>query len=280
LRIALGIEYDGTSYNGWQRQKTGIGVQQRLEKALSVVANETVDSHHLGVDDLPAADPQEVRGHLRGPFARLADLLDVGALGVVGDHPCEKLAIAVDRRQEVVEIVGDATGQAADRFHLLRLAELLVEPVLVGPLLGDVQEALDASAFVGAAANRLARVLPPALGAALSRGPDRELPKVAALGVAREHRVEKELRIDEETADTGQDLSQILPQVLVAPSQQGFRGTVGPHQAKAGIGDQDRHLEVLQHVAEDLSGDLGGGDGRIRIFRHQRTLSEALDFSL
>jgi tRNA pseudouridine38-40 synthase len=43
MRIALGIEYDGTSYNGWQRQKNGIGVQQRLEDALAVVANETVE---------------------------------------------------------------------------------------------------------------------------------------------------------------------------------------------------------------------------------------------
>lgn len=43
MRIALGIEYDGTSYNGWQRQKTGIGVQQRLEEALAVVANEDVE---------------------------------------------------------------------------------------------------------------------------------------------------------------------------------------------------------------------------------------------
>ena len=43
MRIALGIEYDGTSYNGWQRQKTGLGVQQRLEEALSLVANEKVD---------------------------------------------------------------------------------------------------------------------------------------------------------------------------------------------------------------------------------------------
>ena len=43
MRIALGIEYDGTSYNGWQRQKTGLGVQQRLEEALSIVANEKVD---------------------------------------------------------------------------------------------------------------------------------------------------------------------------------------------------------------------------------------------
>ena len=43
MRIALGIEYDGTSYNGWQRQKNGIGVQQRLEEALALVANEAVD---------------------------------------------------------------------------------------------------------------------------------------------------------------------------------------------------------------------------------------------
>ena len=43
MRIALGIEYDGTSYNGWQRQKTGLGVQQRLEEALSLVANEDVE---------------------------------------------------------------------------------------------------------------------------------------------------------------------------------------------------------------------------------------------
>ena len=43
MRVALGIEYDGTSYNGWQRQKTGLGVQQRVEEALSVVANHPVE---------------------------------------------------------------------------------------------------------------------------------------------------------------------------------------------------------------------------------------------
>ena len=42
MRVALGIEYDGTSYNGWQRQITGLGVQQRVEEALSVVANHPV----------------------------------------------------------------------------------------------------------------------------------------------------------------------------------------------------------------------------------------------
>ncbi len=43
MRIALGIEYDGTSYNGWQRQKSGLGVQQRLEEALSLVADEAIE---------------------------------------------------------------------------------------------------------------------------------------------------------------------------------------------------------------------------------------------
>jgi tRNA pseudouridine38-40 synthase len=51
MRIALGIEYDGTSYNGWQRQKNGIGVQQRLEEALTIVADEGVEVTCAGRTD-------------------------------------------------------------------------------------------------------------------------------------------------------------------------------------------------------------------------------------
>ena len=51
MRVALGIEYDGTSYNGWQRQKSGIGVQARLEEALSRVANETIEVTCAGRTD-------------------------------------------------------------------------------------------------------------------------------------------------------------------------------------------------------------------------------------
>lgn len=42
MRIALGIEYDGTAYNGWQRQKNGTGVQELVEQAVSEVANHRV----------------------------------------------------------------------------------------------------------------------------------------------------------------------------------------------------------------------------------------------
>lgn len=41
-KIALGIEYNGSGYNGWQGQKHGLGVQELLEKALSYVANEDI----------------------------------------------------------------------------------------------------------------------------------------------------------------------------------------------------------------------------------------------
>lgn len=42
MRIALGIEYDGSAYNGWQSQKHGRGIQVEVERAVSSVANHKV----------------------------------------------------------------------------------------------------------------------------------------------------------------------------------------------------------------------------------------------
>lgn len=51
MRIALGIEYDGSHYYGWQRQKEVNSVQQCLEKALSVVANQAIEVQCAGRTD-------------------------------------------------------------------------------------------------------------------------------------------------------------------------------------------------------------------------------------
>lgn len=51
MRIALGVEYVGNAFNGWQRQKTGLGVQEELEKALSKVADEDIRLHCAGRTD-------------------------------------------------------------------------------------------------------------------------------------------------------------------------------------------------------------------------------------
>ena len=42
LRMALGIEYDGSRYYGWQRQNEVGSVQEHLEKALSQVADQPI----------------------------------------------------------------------------------------------------------------------------------------------------------------------------------------------------------------------------------------------
>lgn len=51
MRIAMGIEYDGTDFFGWQRLKEGPSVQARLEQALSRVADHPVDVSCAGRTD-------------------------------------------------------------------------------------------------------------------------------------------------------------------------------------------------------------------------------------
>lgn len=51
LKIALGIEYDGSRYYGWQRQAEVDSVQACLEKALSKVANEPIGVFCAGRTD-------------------------------------------------------------------------------------------------------------------------------------------------------------------------------------------------------------------------------------
>ncbi|WP_277962303.1 tRNA pseudouridine(38-40) synthase TruA [Pseudomonas sp. RIT-To-2] len=51
-RIALGVEYKGSRYRGWQRQASGVlTVQETLEKALSTVADSPVDLMCAGRTD-------------------------------------------------------------------------------------------------------------------------------------------------------------------------------------------------------------------------------------
>ena len=51
MQIALGIEYNGAAYYGWQKQIEVDTVQDRLEAALSLVANEKIDTFCAGRTD-------------------------------------------------------------------------------------------------------------------------------------------------------------------------------------------------------------------------------------
>jgi tRNA pseudouridine38-40 synthase len=47
----MGVEYDGSAYNGWQKQNIGLGIQTVVEKALSKVANHQINSICAGRTD-------------------------------------------------------------------------------------------------------------------------------------------------------------------------------------------------------------------------------------
>jgi tRNA pseudouridine38-40 synthase len=51
MRIALGVEYDGSAYNGWQSQPDVPNVQDALQDALSRLAGERVDVLTAGRTD-------------------------------------------------------------------------------------------------------------------------------------------------------------------------------------------------------------------------------------
>lgn len=51
MRIALGVEYDGAQYFGWQRQREVPSVQEHLEKALSKIANAPIEVQCAGRTD-------------------------------------------------------------------------------------------------------------------------------------------------------------------------------------------------------------------------------------
>jgi len=93
VRIAIGLEYDGTAYNGWQRQRTGTGVQSLVEDAISTVANETIKIICAGRTDtgvhasaqvchFDTQSEREPHGWLLGANSNLPD--DVG---VTWAHP-------------------------------------------------------------------------------------------------------------------------------------------------------------------------------------------------
>lgn len=51
MRVKLIIEYEGTQYSGWQRQKNGVSVQEMLERAFYEASGEKVVVHGAGRTD-------------------------------------------------------------------------------------------------------------------------------------------------------------------------------------------------------------------------------------
>jgi hypothetical protein len=92
-----------------------------------------VDVDDLRLEHLAAAEGEQLSGQPGGTLSRALHLEHVLAhRGAVVELRERELAVAHDRRQQVVEVVGDAAREPPDRLHLLRLAQLLFEPAPLG----------------------------------------------------------------------------------------------------------------------------------------------------
>ena len=77
MRVALGIEYNGANYYGWQRQRDVNSVQAELEKALSVVANQPIEVMCAGRTDAGVHGTGQVV-HFDSPVTRKPAAMDNG----------------------------------------------------------------------------------------------------------------------------------------------------------------------------------------------------------
>lgn len=80
-RIRMILQYDGTGYEGWQRQLTGLGVQQVVEEELAKLTGERIVVHASGRTDSGVHARAQVAHfdtHARIPPDKYAYALNVG----------------------------------------------------------------------------------------------------------------------------------------------------------------------------------------------------------
>ena len=101
-------------------------------------------SRRARLQRLLAREGEQAMRELRAALARLVDAPDqFRQPGRAGDLVAQQFRGGDDRRQDVVEVVGDAAGQLSDRLHLLRLAQLAFQPDPLGHVAADEEVLAD-----------------------------------------------------------------------------------------------------------------------------------------
>ncbi len=142
-RIALGIEYDGTAYSGWQLQSHARSVQGELEHALSVVADHPVQLTAAGRTDAGVHALAQV-AHFDTTSARPEQAWILGGTAESSSD------ISVLWAREVTEEF-HARFSALSRSYLYRIVNRRVRPALDRVRACWVRRPLDADAMNAAA---------------------------------------------------------------------------------------------------------------------------------
>jgi tRNA pseudouridine38-40 synthase len=146
-RIAIGIEYDGTAYSGWQLQQHVPSVQGELERALSRVADHAVALTAAGRTDAGVHALMQV-AHFDTASARAQHAWVLG-----GSAECAH-DVSVLWAREVAEDF-HARFSALSRCYLYRIVNRRVRPALDRERACWVRRPLDAEAMHAAAQSLL-----------------------------------------------------------------------------------------------------------------------------
>lgn len=142
-RIALGLEYDGTDFVGWQKQPVGRSIEAALAEAVSAVAGERVNVHGAGRTDAGVHALQQV-AHFDTVAARTARQW---LLGINSNLP---LDVAVRWAREVPPDF-DARRTALGRRYRYAILQRPGRPALARRRVWWLHEPLDCAAMSEAA---------------------------------------------------------------------------------------------------------------------------------
>jgi len=105
MNVKIVLEYDGTRYHGWQRQKNGLSIQEVLEKAISSITGEKINVIGAGRTDAGV--------HALGQVANFTTNTRI---------PIEKLPYAINSKLPEDIVVKDAQI-VPESFHATKSAK-------------------------------------------------------------------------------------------------------------------------------------------------------------
>jgi tRNA pseudouridine38-40 synthase len=143
MRIAIGLEYDGSAFTGWQSQPDGRGVQDALERALAAIADEAVRTIAAGRTDAGVHATMQI-AHFDVDVMRP----DTAWVRGVNAHLHAEVAVLWAR-----PIAPDfhARNAARARSYTYLLANRPVRPALLAGRVGWYHHPLDVEAMTQAA---------------------------------------------------------------------------------------------------------------------------------
>ncbi len=98
--------------------------------------DQVVEVEDARLNDLLACEGQQLLREVAGAHNTLLDLCQVAADGVVaGQNKPDQVGVAADGGQQVIEIVGDPTGQPPEPIEFLGLKKLCLELFTIGYIL-------------------------------------------------------------------------------------------------------------------------------------------------